>query len=215
MSEVDVCGWREWLNDKNHINAKLKNADASNLDHYLLIHHAATEAFFRRIVFVGLRLNKVTHKEADDWLFHNDKTPDKKFGENWFNKLYVSISNSVTWESVISQDQNLKELLEAWHDFAKIVRNHRSHGVRTYKDDHLLACIKINQLLLIQLDRKISDLFGGNSIAGELKKLSPRLPTGITGTDIKSILGLKRTNQPRPAMSLEKVKILLESQLAC
>lgn len=87
-TQFDVVGWSKWLADHRSIGSKLLGASRSNRESYFLIVHAATEAMFRRILFVGLRLNKVTYYEANEWLFHNDDTPDKEKYPRLFDQLY-------------------------------------------------------------------------------------------------------------------------------
>jgi hypothetical protein len=202
----DVAAWTEWVNSHSLIAAKLKGADRNNLPAYFQSLHAATEALFRQTLFVGLRLNHVTYKEAQDWLHLHDKTPDKTDYPKLFNRLYAS--KAVVWATLVAQHPRLELALELWHEFSKDIRNHLAHGKRSYSIEWLETAIHIDQHLLIELDLAMEPVVGG-SIAKHLTQLSPRLPVGKTGPDFFKLTGVKQ-KQPRPKLSLVAAQKQLE-----
>jgi len=202
----DVAVWPAWVESHTLIAAKLKGADRNNLPAYFQSLHASTEALFRQILFVGLRLNRVTYEEAQDWLHLHDKTPDRKEYPKLFDRLYAI--NSVAWDSLVAQHPRLAQALGLWHEFSKGIRNHLAHGMRRYSDDWLESAILVDQHLLIELDSAMTSVVGG-SISSHLAKLSPRLPVGKTGYDIPKLTGVK-LKKPRPRLSLVAVQKQLE-----
>jgi hypothetical protein len=202
----DVAAWPEWVNSRSLVAAKLKGADRHNLPAYFQTLHASTEALFRQILFVGLRLNRVTYEEAQDWLYLHDKTPDRKEYPKLFDHLYAI--KAVTWATLEKQHPRLDQTLGLWHEFSKGIRNHLAHGVRRYSVDWLETAIQVDQYLLIELDLAMTSVVGG-SIANHLTQLSPRLPVGKTGYDIPTLTGVK-LKQPRPKLSLVAAQKRLE-----
>jgi hypothetical protein len=191
--------WDQWISERSYIAGKLKAANPDDHEAFFLKVHATTEAFFRRVLLVGLRLNLVTFADADDWLNHNDSTPTKTGFPNQFNKLFAP---GLSFESVIAGCPNGQTLWELWHDFSKPVRNHLAHGIRGYGPDWLECGVRINQCLQMELDGAMAKHLGG-SIGDNLRKLQPRLPTGRSGVNIPPLLGLKKGRLPRPSVSLE------------
>lgn len=202
----DVDAWSEWVKAHGLIAAKLKGADRNNLPAYFQSLHASTEAMFRQILFVGLRLNSAPYKDAQDWLHLHDKTPDQKDYPKLFDRLYVI--KSVAWASLVAQHPRLEQALGLWHEFSKGIRNHLAHGVRPYSEEWLESAILVDQYLLIELDFAMISVVGG-SISNHLAKLSPRLPVGKTGYDIPKLTGVKQKH-PRPKLSLVTVQKQLE-----
>ena len=195
---ADVAGWADWIAGNNHIDAKLRDENRASEKDYFLAVHAATEAMFRRILFVGLRLNRVTFPDASDWLFHNDVTPNKTNYPKLFDKLYSH--KQITWAGVISSADGLETLWELWLGFSKTVRNHLAHGIRKYDSEWIRCGIAVDQELLIRLNVALLPFVGG-SVAGTLSSFNPRLPKGISGTDLPAVTGIKSSNQ-RPKISL-------------
>lgn len=203
---IDVDGWLEWTEAHRSIGSKLSGANRVNMESYFLTAHAATEVMFRRILLVGLRLNKVTYREANEWLYHNDDTPEKIKYPILFDRLYIT--KNVTWIDVIQFDPELRRLWELWLGYSKVIRNHISHGIRKYSDDWLLCGITIDQELLIRLDQALVAKIGG-SVCAYFAKFNPRLPIGTKGKDLKKITG-RRPRTPRPPVSLANAKIVIE-----
>ena len=195
---ADVVGWTDWIASHNHIDAKLRDENRASEKDYFLAVHAATEAMFRRILFVGLRLNRVTFPEASDWLFHNDVTPNKTNYPKLFDKLYSQ--KNITWAGVISSVDGLETLWELWLGFSKTVRNHLSHGIRKYDPEWIRCGIAIDQELMMRLDDAFFPVVGG-SMAGTLTSFNPRLPKGMSGSALAVITGIK-SNIQRPKISL-------------
>lgn len=193
-----MSDWNLWIAQRIHLAAKLKCADRTNIEAYFLKIHAASEAFFRRLLFVGLRLNMVSFHDAQEWLHHNDSTPTKSEFPKTFNRLY---GPDLSFEMLLAKDPRSQILWELWFDFAKPVRNHLAHGIRGYTSDWLECGIRINQGLLIELDAGMAEYLGG-SIADNLSKLRPRLPTGKKGINISTLLGQRRGRPPKPSISL-------------
>lgn len=177
--------------------AKIGNADTSNIRDYFSRTHAATEALLRQILFVGFRLNRVTYADTNNWLYHNDVTPDRQKYPALINALFKG--QHKTWDEVIQSEQDLDVLWTLWIDYAKVIRNHVLHGVRAHNDDTLNTVTLINQALMICLDRAFVPVLGGH-IAGVLTAFNPRLPRGVMGTDIAALAGLKKSGKrPTPA----------------
>lgn len=190
--------WDNWIAGRSHLASKLKSADPHSPEAYFLKLHATTEAFFRRMLLVGLRLNLVSFDEARDWLHHNDCTPNKVDFPKQFDSLY---GPDFSFDMLLDGCPNGQTLWELWQNFAKQVRNHLAHGIRGYGSDWLECGVRINQYLLIELDGAMSKHLGG-SIAGNLTGLRPRLPKGRKGVNIPALFGLKKGRQPRPPVSL-------------
>ena len=209
---IDVPGWSDWLASKKLISGKLHGSDRSNVESYFLQVHAATEAMLRRILFIGLRLNTVTYKEANDWLYHNDETPENQKYPKLFDSLYAG--KQVIWNNVIASVPGLEKTWELWLGFSKTIRNHISHGVRKYDEDWLTCAIHIDQELLIRLDLALEPIIGG-SAASDLTKLNPRLPMGQTGSDLGKITGRKKQRTPRPQVPLAHAQTELAGLPIC
>lgn len=202
----DVAAWSEWVKAHPLIAAKLTGADRNNLPAYFQSLHASTEALFRQILFVGLRLNRVTYKEAQDWLHHHDKTPDLDNYPKLFDRLYAT--KSATFAGLQTQHPRLAQALSLWNEFSKGVRNQLAHGKRRYSDDWLETTILIDQHLLIELDFAMTSVVGG-SVTQPLTNLMPRLPLGKSGCDFFKLTGVKQ-KQPRPKLSLLAAQKQLE-----
>lgn len=193
--------WGQWIEARSHIAAKLKGADRQNAEAYFLKLHAASEAYFRRMMFVGLRLKLVSYDNANRWLHNNDSTPDKDKFPKKFNKLYEP---TFSFEAILDECPNGNILWGLWLDFAKPMRNHLAHGIRQYTADWLECGIRINQGLLIELDGVMAKHFG-NSIVADLTKLKPRLPQGRKDMDIPALLGTKQSS-PKRFVTLKAAK---------
>lgn len=197
--------WNEWLSSHNSIESKIRSPKRTPLESEFLTVHAVTESYFRRVLLVGLRLNYVTYKEADEWLFHNDKTPDRKDFVALFNKLYMP--KNLVWDDLLSNNPTLNSLWDLWLNFSKVIRNHISHGIRSYSDEWLICGIKIDQMLIMNLDQCLNPFIGG-SIAKGLGQLSPRLPRGKNNVDFVALTGKKARN-PRPKVSLSNAESIV------
>jgi hypothetical protein len=209
MSEPhqDVLGWDSWVDARGRMLTKLSASDRSNSKNYFVDLHAAIEAMFRRILFVGLRLNEVTYLEADAWIFQNDETPNKEKYPQLFDAIYKK--KGTTWDQLLASVDGLKAAWELWLGFPKIIRNHILHGVRSYEAEWIECAIRIDQELVVRLDAAISGVIGGSPI-GALDKLSPRLPRGKQGLDIYKLVGRKPSKYLRQKISLHQAKLDLD-----
>jgi hypothetical protein len=120
-----------WVKAHDHVASKLKGADPSNSEAYFLKTHAASEALFRRLIFIGVRRNGATYKDAFDWLSHNDKTSPRGAYDALFDRLY---GPDLTFQGGLNESDRLSDLWSLWIDFFKILRNHLAHCVRGYGD---------------------------------------------------------------------------------
>lgn len=205
---LDVLGWDSWVKARGRMLAKLSTSDRPNSKNYFIDLHAATESMFRRILFIGLRLNEVPYKEADAWIFHNDETP----GSDKYPKLFDALfkKQGVTWNQILNSVEGLNACWNLWLNFSKIIRNHILHGIRSYTAEWIERAIRIDQELVVRLDSAVSVVIGGSPI-GSLDKLSPRLPRGKQGLDIYSLVERKPRKYSRPKISLSQVNLDLES----
>lgn len=201
--------WEEWLSIHRSIESKIRSPKRTPLESDFLTVHAVTESYLRRVLFVGLRLNYVTFKDADDWLFHNDKTPDRKDFVVLFDRLYSL--KSIAWSDLMRSNPMLNELWDLWLDFSRVIRNHISHGIRGYSDEWLICGIKIDQMLIMNLDQCLFPFVGG-SIAKGLGQLAPRLPRGRSKVDFVALTGKKPKN-PRPKVSLSNAESIVAGLL--
>lgn len=210
MSEPqqNVLGWDAWVSTRGRMLTKLAASDRQNSKTYFIDLHAATEAMFRRILFIGLRLNEVTYKEADAWLFQNDETPNKENYPKIFDALYKK--QGATWDQLLASVDGLSTAWQLWLDFSKIVRNHILHGIRSYETEWIECALRIDQELVVRLDAAISDVIGGSPI-GSLDKLSPRLPRGKQGLDVYTLVARKPPKKPKPKVSLIQAEFDLKS----
>ena len=175
--------------------------------------HASTEALFRRVLFVGLRLNRVPYKDAQAWLHHHDVTPDREKYPRRFDRLYAV--KNVSWDTLVAGNRRFSSALDLWHDYSKLIRNHLAHGVRRYSPEWVDCAISIDQILLIELDRSMVAVVGG-SVAHSLKDLVPRLPVGKSGRNLADLMGVKsRTARPVIALAAAQtaVSALMQGQM--
>lgn len=208
----NVLGWDSWVGARGRMLTKLSASDRVNSKNYFVDLHAATEAMFRRILFIGLRLNEVTYKEADAWIFQNDETPSKDKYPKIFDAIFKI--QGATWNQLLASVDGLNAAWELWLGFSKIIRNHILHGVRSYETEWIECAIRIDQELVVRLDAAISAVIGGSPI-GALDKLSPRLPRGKQGLDVYTLVGRKPSKYLRPKISLLQANLdlkLLDSQ---
>jgi hypothetical protein len=194
---TDLSIWRPWLKRNAVLATLLRGASNNDPASYLVRVHAISEAVLRRIVLVGLRKNLVQYSDAVVWLTDNDETPSRAKYPVLFDRLY---GPQIAFETICPQGSSLYELWELWLDFAKIVRNHVSHGIRQYDDAWLQCAINVDQAFIIQMCQVMEPHIGG-SIGGDLRKLKPRLSMGRAGIDIPALLGIRARN-PRPSTSL-------------
>jgi len=196
----DVLGWNSWVQARSRISSQLSNADRSNSRTYFVDVHAASEEMFRRVILIGLRVNRVTYDEANEWLFHNDETPDKDKYPKIFDALYKT--KGIAWESCLRSVDGLGTSWSLWLNFAKVIRNHLLHGIRSYEPEWYECAIRVNQELIVRFDLALSMVVGGSPV-GSLNDLSPRLPRGKSGQVIHELVGRKKSREPRPRISLE------------
>lgn len=206
----DVPGWAAWANRRSFICAKLKGVDRSSLSVYFQALHGATEAVFRRTLFVGLRLNEVNYKNAQDWLHDHDVTPGLADYPKRFDRLYAI--KGVTWDDVTRPRERFRGALNLWNGYSKVIRNHLAHSIRSYNEEWLLCAVQVDQILLMEFDLVLEPIVGG-SVAHALAELVPRLPVGRSKQDLSSLTGI-RLSKPRPRASLvsaqASVQLLLE-----
>lgn len=210
---IDAPGWTAWLSCHSLIAGKLDGADRERRDAYFLTLHASTEALFRRVLFVGLRLNRVPYKDAQAWLHHHDVTPDREKYPRRFDRLYAV--KNVSWDTLVAGNLRFSSALDLWHDYSKVIRNHLAHGVRRYSPEWVDCAISIDQILLIELDRSMVAVVGG-SVAHSLKDLVPRLPVGKSGRNLADLMGVKsRTARPVIALAAAQtaVSALMQGQM--
>lgn len=199
--------WNEWLKGSSFVSAKIGDADEGNIRDYFSRVHAATEALLRQILFVGFRLNRVTYADANNWLYHNDITPDRQKYSALINILFKGQQKS--WDEIIQSQQDLGELWSLWIDYAKVIRNHVLHGIRSHDDHALQTVTLINKALMMSLDKAFLPVVGGH-ISGALTAFNPRLPRGTKGLDIAKLAGLKKPGKrPTPAKDvLQRMKAI-------
>lgn len=198
QQEVDVPGWESWSDSRSLTSLALRGVERANLKVYFQAMHGLTEAVFRRSLLVGLRMHQVQFKDAEAWLHDHDETPDRKEFPKRFDRLYDIRGTS--WAKVTSQSESFRCALDLWHNYSKIIRNHLSHGIRSYSDEWLTCAIQVDQALLMDFDLVMEPVVGG-SLSDDLTKLAPRLPKGIPAQDIPKITGVK-PRKPRPTLSL-------------
>jgi hypothetical protein len=206
----DVPGWDAWADRRGLICAKLKGVDRSSLSVYFQALHGATEAVFRRALLVGLRLNAVSYKSAQDWLHDHDVTPGLTDYPKRFDRLYAI--KGVSWNDITRPRERFRGALDLWNGYSKVIRNHLAHSIRSYNDEWLLCAIQVDQILLMEFDLALEPIIGG-SVAHALTELVPRLPVGRSKQDLSSLTGI-RLSKPRPRASLvgaqAAVKLLLD-----
>lgn len=194
MSDISfaLSGWDKWLKGSSFVATKIGNADERNIRDYFSRVHAATEALLRQILFIGLRLNRVTYADANNWLYHNDITPNRQKYPAQVNLLFKV--KGKTWDEIIQSQDDLGELWSLWNDYAKVIRNHVSHGVRSHDEHTLMTVTIINQALMMSLDKAFVPVVGG-CISGGLAAFNPRLPRGEKGFDIAKLTGLNKSEK--------------------
>lgn len=198
--------WVQWVRNKSHIRIKLAPSGQSESDHFLTT-HAASEAALRRVLFVGLRMNKVTYKKANEFIQGHHITFGKKNGDGNFVAYFDEVFTK-NWVALLSSIKDLDELWILWNDYAKPIRNHLGHGLRKYSDDWLDTALATDRLFLMRLDKAITLVIGGTPFA-HLKHLSPRLPQGESSNLPEKILKVK-ARPPRPMITLTDAKARLD-----
>ena len=200
-------GWNDWLMNSSFVAGKIGVVKEENVRDYFGRVHAATEALLRQVLFVGFRLNRARYEDANNWLYHNDVTPDRQKFPALFNILYLR--QGMKWDEVIQSQPGLNEVWDLWLDYAKVIRNHIQHGIRNHTDSALLNATLIDKALLMSMDAALIPVIGG-SIAGALTGLSPRLPKGASGLDLTKLAGFKKPGKrPTPATDvLQKMSVI-------
>ena len=198
--------WVRWVGNKSHIRIKLAPSGQSESDHFLTT-HAASEAALRRVLFVGLRMNKVTYKIANEFIQGHHITFGKKNGDGNFVAYFDEIFTN-NWVALLGSIKDSDELWILWNDYAKPIRNHLAHGLRKYSDDWLDTALAIDRLFLMMLDKAIRPIIGGTPFS-HLKYLSPRLPQGESSVMPEKILRAK-AKPPRPGITLTNAKTRLD-----
>lgn len=197
--------WKAWVRGKGHIRQKLYRTYKRKSDRFLTT-HAASEAALRRVLFVGLRMNKVTYRLADEWIRGHHITFGKKYGSGkfvtFFDRLFME-----DWETLLDSTEDLRDLWFLWNDYAKPIRNHLAHALRKYSDEWLDTALATDRLFMMQLDKAIKPVIGGTPFA-HLKYLSPRLSRGDISVTPEKVLNIKK-NPPRPIISLTDAKARL------
>jgi len=135
------------------------------------------------------------------WLHDNDDTPNRSNYEPIFDKLFAG---QVTFAQLTPAGSQALELWELWLDFAKIVRNHVSHGTRKYEEPWLQCAVEIDQAFIVEICGVVGPYVGG-SVGGDLRALNPRLTMGKAGVSIPALLGTKG-RKPRPTASLQSAQ---------
>jgi len=207
MNLLNLSSCENWLNNEERSFLRKKITVTSGVtEPYFLSVHAATEASFRQLQFIGLRMHRVTYKNGQDWLFHNDSTPSNNDTvgsfQNNFNILFGEKLGS--WADALNSYKKLRCAWELWVGFSKPVRNHIAHGVRGYLECDLERALAIDFALMAELEQLVTHYIGGG-LYGGLEKLSPRLPRGDSKIDVASLLNIKKSQKPRPKISAAAV----------
>ena len=201
--------WNAWFKKRSYLGNRIK-ADKGDLRAYFLSLHGATEAAFRQIIFIGLRKNSVTYKEAKDWVFHNDKTPGKGKAKGdyipLFNVLYGKYQSS--WDSMLEPSPELSMHWDLWLGYSKIIRNHLAHSVRDYSEEWIETGVYVDKGLLYYVDANMAEILGHSPFIA-LSEFSPRLPVVRSGSDPYVVTGVKK-GKPRPKISLKETKVMLK-----
>lgn len=199
--------WKSWIKNKTHIRSKLSPIKQRKADHFLTT-HASSEASLRRLLFIGLRMKKVTYKAANEWMYHHQITFGKLHGQGnfivYFDRLFPN-----PWASVLQTEAGLDDLWLLWNDYAKPIRNHLAHALRKYDDEWLDAAFAVDRLFMMKIEKAINPVIGGTPFA-HLKNLSPPLPRGSKDNDVDTVLGI-RTRSPRPRIGLADARIRVEN----
>lgn len=197
--------WRQWVHNRGQLYGRLHKEYLRESDHFSAT-HAVAEAALRRIIFIGLRANRVTYKSARLWLEHNPLLFGKKQrGHNFnycFDKLY-----EVSWSNILRSQDGLAELWELWTDYAKPIRNHLAHAQRNHNEETLDTSLAINELFLMRLDKAMKPIVGGSPFS-HLHNLSPRLPPGDGTITPGDLLDLP-TRVPSPLISHDDARTRL------
>lgn len=197
--------WIAWVKDKSHIRQRLHATYKRKSDRFLTT-HAASEAALRRVLFVGLRMNKVTYRSADEWIHGHHIIFGKENGRGnfvtYFDRLFPQ-----DWVALLDSTRDFRDVWYLWNDYAKPIRNHLSHALRKYSDEWLDAALATDQLLIMRLDQAMNPIVGGTPFA-HLENLSPRLSRGDINIIPENILNIKK-KQPSPITSLTEAKARL------
>lgn len=137
----DVPGWDAWADRRGFICAKLKGVDRSSLSVYFQALHGATEAVFGRALLVGLRLNAVSYKSAQDWLHDHDVTPGLTDYPKRFDRLYAI--KGVSWNDITRPREKFRGAIDLWNGYSKVIRNHLAHSIHSYNDEWLLCAVQV------------------------------------------------------------------------
>lgn len=205
-----VAGWKTWLESSSYVLALLGDTDGCSPRDYFSRVHPATEAIFRRILFVGLRAHLVQFKAAEDRLSADNAKFTRKDFPVLFDRLYFPekqtvFAQCVLWETLLNLHKRLNELWNLWLNFSKVIRNHQLHGLRIYSDEWLRYAIAIDQALIIELDTVMMPIIGGY-LGQDLRLFTPRLPKGLDDADLSVITGIRKPKLPRPPISLTEVR---------
>ena len=195
---INVPDWASWSDSRSFVSRELRGVDQANLKVYLQALHGLTEAVFRRLLLVGLRMHQLLLKDAEDWLHDHNETPERKVFPKRFDRL--NSIRGTSWATVTGQSESFQCALDLWHDYSKIIWNHLAYAIRPYSDEWLACAIQVDQILLMDFDLVTEPVIGGR-LSGDLTKLAPRLPKGISGQDVPKITGVNQ-RKPRSIVSL-------------
>jgi len=203
MDLIDTLSCENWLNDPKRcfLRKKITVTPGFTAPYFLSV-HAATEASFRQLQFIGLRMHRVTYKNGQDWLFHNDSTPsnDVRAGSFQNNFSILFRQRLGNWVGVLDSNEQLRCAWELWVGFSKHIRNHIAHGVRGYPDTDLERALAIDFALMVELEYLLAPYIGGG-LYSRLDQLLPRLPRGDNKVDVATLLKIKKPRKPRPKIS--------------
>jgi hypothetical protein len=170
---------------------------------------AAYEAVFRRTLFVGLRLDQVSYKNAPDWLHDHDVKPGLTDYRKRFARLYAV--KGLYWEDVTRPLERFRGALSLWCGYSKVIQSHLAHSTRSDENEWLLCAIQIDQILLMEFDL-VPEPIVGRGVVHKVMELMLRLPAGRSNQVLSSLTGI-RPKKPRLRASLACAHASVQWQL--
>lgn len=112
--------------------------------------HRGVEAYLRRLLFIGLRLNGVQYKTASEVVcmsYSNNRDLIK-------NTIKLISLNTIALEDLEEQNSDFKALLQLFFEFTSVYRNRVFHGVEgeIYDSLTLQYCYLIDKSLIVEFE---------------------------------------------------------------
>lgn len=187
--------------DLKHIKTMINNPPEFNTD-YFMRSYRTCESYFKRIVFIGLRLKGVQYNQAER-IIRTTFMPVRDILRKGLELLDKNKSEQIIEKAAVQNSFNL------FLKFSVPYRNLVSHGVLTEIDDQktLRLLIELNIKMIKEIEHEVGKTFN-RSILDEPKKWGARKSNKIFAED--EIRALKLGHDAREPIAIAEAKKLYE-----